>query len=35
MNVIPVEIVPELLLGDGFKVGMGGEVRLLGLGCSL
>jgi hypothetical protein len=33
--MIPVEIFSEFLLGDGFKVGMGGEVRLpSGLCCS-
>jgi hypothetical protein len=30
-----MEVVPELLLGDGFRVDMGGEVRLpLGMCCS-
>jgi hypothetical protein len=26
--MVVTEVVPELLLGDGFRVGMGGEVRL-------
>jgi hypothetical protein len=30
-----MEVVPEILLGDGSRVGMGGEVGLpLGLCCS-
>jgi hypothetical protein len=30
--MVPAEVVPELLPGDGFRVGMGGEVSLpLGL----
>jgi hypothetical protein len=26
--MVTMEVVPELLLGEGFRVGMGGEVRL-------
>jgi hypothetical protein len=26
--MVAMEVVPEFLLGDGFRVGMGGEVRL-------
>jgi hypothetical protein len=34
-NMIYVEVVSELLLDDGFGVGMGGEIGLpLGLSCS-
>jgi hypothetical protein len=33
--MVATEVVPELLLGDGFRVSMGGEVRLPpGLCCS-
>jgi hypothetical protein len=35
MHMVPVEVVSELLPGDGFNVSMGGEVVLPpGLGCS-
>jgi hypothetical protein len=26
--MVETEVVPELLPGDGFRVGMGGEIRL-------
>ena len=33
--MVETEVVPEFLLGDGFRVSMGGEVGLPpGLGCS-
>jgi hypothetical protein len=35
MHMVPVEVVSELLPGDGFNVSMGGKVVLPpGLGCS-